>query len=298
MARPILVACAQGPRTVLEVPFRSKLTAGCRAGSVPARQNRPLRPGGPQLDSYLITTLRLTYCGTRIYGYRCTQGLEGVSLRHLTERSKNKLAGLNAHAAYNWRCIAASSSRRYVVKLLIVVSLLVCTTVCRADSSPPFPFRDTKRPIEERITDLINRLTLEEKAQQLNHTNHGLPRLGIPMWGGWNQTLHGVWSKQPTTLFPAAIAMGATWDPELVHRVAVAMSDEARALYNAKAEGPRTPHGLVFRSPVINISRDPRWGRIQEVFSEDPWLTGRMAVAYVRGLQGDDLSHLTESRII
>jgi len=112
------------------------------------------------------------------------------------------------------------------------------------------------------------------------------------MWGGWNQTLHGVWSKQPTTLFPAAIAMGATWDPELVHRVAVAMSDEARALYNAKAEGPRTPHGLVFRSPVINISRDPRWGRIQEVFSEDPYLTGRMAVAYVRGLQGDDLNHL------
>ncbi|MFL6452003.1 MAG: glycoside hydrolase family 3 C-terminal domain-containing protein [Bryobacteraceae bacterium] len=101
-----------------------------------------------------------------------------------------------------------------------------------------------------------------------------------------------MWSKEPTTLFPAAIAMGATWDPDLVHRVAVAMSDEARALYNAHAEGPRTTHGLVFRSPVINISRDPRWGRIQEVFSEDPYVTGRMAVAYVRGLQGDDLNHL------
>src|SRR3954470_18023173 len=121
MARPILVACAQGPRTVLEVPFRSKLTAGCRAGSVPARQNRPLRPGGPQLDSYLITTLRPTCCGTRIYGYRCTQGLEGGSLRHLTERSKNKLAGLNAHAAYNWRCIAASSSRRYLLEELAAI---------------------------------------------------------------------------------------------------------------------------------------------------------------------------------
>ncbi len=178
------------------------------------------------------------------------------------------------------------------MRLLWLVNFIVCATVCLADTVPALPFRDTKRPIEERITDLISRLTLEEKAQQLNHTNHGLARLGIPMWGGWNQTLHGVWSKQPTTLFPAAIAMGASWDPELVHQVAVAMSDEARALYNAHAEGPRTPHGLVFRSPVINISRDPRWGRIQEVFSEDPYLTGRMAVQYVRGLQGDDLNHL------
>ncbi|QHS53610.1 family 3 glycosyl hydrolase [Edaphobacter sp. 12200R-103] len=156
----------------------------------------------------------------------------------------------------------------------------------------PLPFRNTSLPTEDRITDLIGRLTLEEKAQQLNHTNKGLPRLELPAWGGWNQTLHGVWSKEPTTLFPIPTAMGATWDPELIHHVADAMSDEARALYNAKAEGPRTTHGLVFRSPVINISRDPRWGRIQEVFSEDPYLTGRMAVAYVRGLQGDDINHL------
>jgi len=170
--------------------------------------------------------------------------------------------------------------------------LLACVTVISAQPRSQPAFRDTKRPIEDRITDLIGRLTLEEKAQQLNHTNKGLPRLGLPAWGGWNQTLHGVWSKQPTTLFPIATAMGATWDPNLIHTVAVAMSDEARALYNAKAEGPRTTHGLVFRAPVINISRDPRWGRIQEVFSEDPYLTGRMAVAYVRGLQGDDINHL------
>jgi len=159
--------------------------------------------------------------------------------------------------------------------------------------SPQVPaFRNTKLPIEERITNLIGQLTLEEKAQQLNHLNQGIPRLGIPMWGGWNQTLHGVWSKQPTTLFPAPIAMGATWDPELVHTVAEKMSDEARALYNAHADGPRSQHGLVFRSPVINISRDPRWGRIQEVFSEDPLLTSRFAVAYIRGLQGNDVNHL------
>ena len=176
----------------------------------------------------------------------------------------------------------------------MIAGVLACVTVSSAQSLAQAQpgFRNTKLPIEDRITDLIGRLTLEEKAQQLNHTNKGLPRLGLPAWGGWNQTLHGVWSKQPTTLFPIATAMGATWDPELIHTVAAAMSDEGRALYNAKAEGPRTTHGLVFRSPVINISRDPRWGRIQEVFSEDPYLTGRMAVAYVRGLQGDDISHL------
>ncbi len=171
-------------------------------------------------------------------------------------------------------------------------TLLVCSGAGFAQGVAVPVFRDRSKPIEDRITNLIGQLTLEEKAAQLNHLNGGVPRLGIPMWGGWNQTLHGVWSKQPTTLFPAAIAMGATWDPELVHAVADAMSDEARALYNAKADGPRSKHGLVYRSPVINISRDPRWGRIQEVFSEDPTLTGRMAVAYVRGLQGDDVAHL------
>ncbi|HTE36421.1 MAG TPA: glycoside hydrolase family 3 N-terminal domain-containing protein, partial [Reyranella sp.] len=179
---------------------------------------------------------------------------------------------------------------RYWIAAGLLACLTVSSTQLPAQAQPGF--RDTSRPIEDRITDLIGHLTLEEKAQQLNHTNKGLPRLGLPAWGGWNQTLHGVWSKRPTTLFPIATAMGATWDPELIHTVAVAMSDEGRALYNAKAEGPRTTHGLVFRSPVINISRDPRWGRVQEVFSEDPFLTGRMAVAYVRGLQGDDINHL------
>lgn len=177
-------------------------------------------------------------------------------------------------------------------KTVATMALAAASMACTAQGAGPEPFRDPARPIEARITDLLGRLTLQEKAAQLNHMNQGVPRLNVPMWGGWNQTLHGVWSKQPTTLFPIPTAMGATWDPDLVHTVAVAMSDEARALYNAKAEGPRTRHGLVFRSPVINISRDPRWGRIQEVFSEDPLLTGRMGVAYVRGLQGDDINHL------
>lgn len=186
--------------------------------------------------------------------------------------------------------------RLYSVVLSSAAVLLCATSyfsaAAQTTNSGGELYRDTTKPIEDRITDLMKRFTLQEKAMQLNHTNRGVPRLGLPMWGGWNQTLHGVWSKQPTTLFPMPTAMGATWDPELIHAVADAMSDEARALYNAHAEGPRTPHGLVFRSPVINISRDPRWGRIQEVFSEDPLLTARMGVAYVRGLQGDDIQHL------
>jgi beta-glucosidase len=173
--------------------------------------------------------------------------------------------------------------------VVLTVALIGAASIAGAQSPA---YLDPRQPTEVRIHDLLGRLTLEEKASQLNHMNQGVPRLNIPMWGGWNQTLHGVWSKEPTTLFPTAIAMGATWDPELIHTVADAMSDEARALYNAKADGPRSKHGLVYRSPVINISRDPRWGRIQEVFSEDPWLTSRMAVAYVRGLQGDDINHL------
>ncbi|MBZ5617858.1 MAG: glycoside hydrolase family 3 C-terminal domain-containing protein [Acidobacteriia bacterium] len=153
-------------------------------------------------------------------------------------------------------------------------------------------YLDPSQPIEARIADLISQMTLEEKAAQLNHLSSRNDRLHIPAWGGWNQTLHGVWSKQPTTLFPTAIAMSATWDPALVKTIADSMSDEARALYNIGADGPRSKHGLVYRSPVINISRDPRWGRIQECFGEDPYLAGRVAVAYVQGLQGSHPKYL------
>ncbi|HXC95673.1 MAG TPA: glycoside hydrolase family 3 C-terminal domain-containing protein [Edaphobacter sp.] len=176
--------------------------------------------------------------------------------------------------------------------LTIFSGLLLCLCSASAQDAARPLYMDPSKPIDQRVNDLIGRLTLEEKAQQLNHLNVGIPRLKVPAWGGWNQTLHGVWSKQPTTLFPAAIAMGATWDPALVKTITTAMSDEARALYNIGADGPRSKHGLVFRSPVINISRNPLWGRIQEVFSEDPFLTGRMAVSYIQGLQGNDSHYL------
>ena len=153
-------------------------------------------------------------------------------------------------------------------------------------------YLDPSQPIERRIADVISQMTLEEKAAELNHLSSRNDRLHIPAWGGWNQTLHGVWSKQPTTLFPTAIGMAATWDPALIKTITDAMSDEARALYNIAADGPRSKHGLVYRSPVINISRDPRWGRIQECFGEDPYLAGRITVAYVQGLQGNNPKYL------
>jgi len=172
-----------------------------------------------------------------------------------------------------------------------VILVLNAALVLQAQSAALL-YLDHSRPIETRIADLISQMTLEEKAAQLNHLSSRNDRLHIPAWGGWNQTLHGVWSKQPTTLFPTAIAMSATWDPALVKTIADAMADEARALYNIGADGPRSKHGLVFRSPVINISRDPRWGRIQECFGEDPYLAGRITVAYVQGLQGNHPKYL------
>ena len=172
--------------------------------------------------------------------------------------------------------------------MVVILLLIFPTVVIGADQSTTQTpvYLDPTQPLENRIDDLISRMTLEEKAMALFHNAPSNERLGIPAWGGWNQCLHGVWSKQPTTLFPVSIAMAATWDTALVRMVADAISDEARALYNIGAAGPRGKHGLVYRGPVINISRDPRWGRIQECYGEDPFLTSRIGVAYVQGLQG------------
>ena len=171
---------------------------------------------------------------------------------------------------------------------------VVCSIALVTLGAGPAPlYLDPAAPLDQRVNDLISRMTLEEKAQELDHKASGIKRLGIPEWGGWNQCLHGIWSKsRTTTLFPVSIAMAATWDPALVHEETTAISDEARAMYNIHEQGPSTPCGLVYRGPVINISRNPRWGRIQECYGEDPYLTGRMGVAYVTGLQGDDPKYL------
>jgi beta-glucosidase len=194
--------------------------------------------------------------------------------------------------AFGGACFSLPSERSSDTRFAAALALWIAL-------APPLPaqpaariYLDPSQPTESRIADLISQMTLEEKAAQLNHLSSRNDRLHIPAWGGWNQTLHGVWSKQPTTLFPTAIAMSATWDPALIKTITDSMSDEARALYNIAADGPRSKHGLVYRSPVINISRDPRWGRIQECFGEDPYLAGRITVAYVQGLQGGHPKYL------
>jgi beta-glucosidase len=174
----------------------------------------------------------------------------------------------------------------FLVSVCLV--LVCCATGVKADEL----YLDPSQPIDRRVDDLISKMTLEEKAAELDHSRSENVRLHIPAWGGWNQCSHGVWSKQPTTLFPVSIAMAATWDPDLVHEEADAIADEARALYNIKAPGIRGTHGLVYRAPVINMCRDPRWGRIQEAYGEDPILTSRLGVAYVKGLQGHDPKYL------
>ncbi len=157
------------------------------------------------------------------------------------------------------------------------------------------PFRNPSLPLEQRLDDLIGRLTLEEKAILLNHRGPTIERFNIRS-DQWNQCLNGVKWDRPTTLFPTCIAMAATWDVDLVqHEIARVLSDEARAIYNGWHLDPNAPgehKGLIYRAPVINIGRNPYWGRNHEAWGEDPFLVGRMAVAYVKGLQGDDPRHL------
>jgi beta-glucosidase len=173
-------------------------------------------------------------------------------------------------------------------------------------------YLDPSQPIDKRVDDLIQRLTPEEKTSLLSTTAPAIDRLKIPVMNGWNQSLHGIVWSQPTTMFPVPISMAATFDTVLVHSVAAAIADEGRAVYNywhtvpgtteestrgqaatITADGKRLAHnGLVYRSPVINMDRDPRWGRIWETFGEDPLLASRITVAYVKGTQGNDPRYL------
>ncbi len=152
------------------------------------------------------------------------------------------------------------------------------------------PYLDPSLPIPERVKDLLGRMTLAEKIAQMNHPTRGVPRLGIPPYNYWNEALHGVARNGRATVFPQAIAMAATWDPALVQRIASAIGDEARAKHHATIRRfgqSGIYQGLTFWSPNVNIFRDPRWGRGQETWGEDPFLTGEMGAAFVRGLQGD-----------
>jgi beta-glucosidase len=155
-------------------------------------------------------------------------------------------------------------------------------------------YKDTKQPVEKRVDDLLSKMTLEEKASQLLSESPAIDRLGIPAYDWWNECLHGVARAGVATVFPETIGIAATWDQGLLFRAATAISDEARAKHEEFVRrGKRGIYqGLTFWTPNINIFRDPRWGRGMETYGEDPFLTGRMAVQFIRGLQGDDPKYL------
>lgn len=156
------------------------------------------------------------------------------------------------------------------------------------------PFRDPSLPVAMRVDDLVSRMTLDEKMAQLVYASPAIERLGIPQYNWGNECLHGVAQAGVATVFPQSIGLGATWDTALIHTVADAISDEARAKYHdaLRQNRQRKYYGLTFFSPNVNIFRDPRWGRGQETYGEDPYLTARIGVAYVQGLQGDDPQYL------
>lgn len=180
----------------------------------------------------------------------------------------------------------------------IVLSCLCVASLAVAQEKPLF--LDTSKPVDDRVKDFINRLTLEQKGDALNHRGKTIDVEGFQLREDhWNQCLNGVqWRGEgsgATTLFPICLGMAATFDTQLVHQVATAISDEARAIYNRWHLDPTVTgehKGLIYRAPVINIGRNPYWGRNYEAWGEDPYLVGCMGVAYVNGLQGDDPKYL------
>lgn len=177
------------------------------------------------------------------------------------------------------------------IVLLAVVSLngLVAQTY-------EYPFRNPDLPLDERVQDIISRLTLEEKVQLMKHAAPAVPRLGIPAYNWWNEALHGVArTQEKVTVFPQAIGMAATFDTEALQLMGDMTSSEGRALFNEDLKAGKTGsiyRGLTYWTPNINIFRDPRWGRGQECYGEDPYLTGKMGSAIVRGLEGSDSHYL------
>ena len=155
-------------------------------------------------------------------------------------------------------------------------------------------YKDPSAALDRRVEDLLSRMTLEEKVSQLMNDSPAIERLDVPHYNWWNESLHGVARAGRATVFPQPIGLAATWDTDLMFRVATIISDEARAKYHEFLR--RGKHdiyqGLTFWTPNINLFRDPRWGRGMETYGEDPYLTGQMAVAFIKGMQGDDPKYL------
>jgi len=189
---------------------------------------------------------------------------------------RNVLCGL--------RCAVAPLREKFFFFVFVLLAFIPAQT-----QSPP-PYKNPNLPIEARVDDLVSRMTLEEKVSQMMNAAPAIERLGIPAYDWWNEALHGVARAGYATVFPQAIGLAATWDTKLMHDVADVISTEARAKHHEFIRNNQHARyqGLTFWSPNINIFRDPRWGRGQETYGEDPYLTARMGVEFVRGLQGND----------
>ena len=172
--------------------------------------------------------------------------------------------------------------------LLSVVASLSFSLALSAQQKPPY--LDESLTFEQRARDLVSRMTLEEKVMQMKDVAPAIPRLGVPQYNWWNEALHGVARAGLATVFPQAIGVAATWDDSAMFQMATVISDEARAKHHEylRHDSHQRYQGLTFWSPNINLFRDPRWGRGQETYGEDPFLTGSLAVQFIRGLQGDD----------
>ncbi|MGM9759945.1 MAG: glycoside hydrolase family 3 C-terminal domain-containing protein [Parabacteroides sp.] len=181
-------------------------------------------------------------------------------------------------------------------KLKNTLLLAVCALGSLTAQTEDFPFRNPNLPLEVRVKDVISRLTLEEKVELMKHKAPAVPRLGIPAYNWWNEALHGVArTKEKVTVFPQAIGMAATFDTEALQKMGDITSSEGRALFNEDLRMGKTGEiyrGLTYWTPNINIFRDPRWGRGQETYGEDPYLTAKMGAAIVRGLEGNDPYYL------
>lgn len=182
------------------------------------------------------------------------------------------------------------------MKYLVFIITFLIITSSHAQDYKNYPMWDYKLPTEQRVKDVVSRLTLEEKVAQMLNATPAVPRLGIPAYDWWNEVLHGV-ARTPfrVTVYPQAIAMAATWDTASLSKMADFSAMEGRAIHNKAIQLDRTQErylGLTYWTPNINIFRDPRWGRGQETYGEDPFLTATLGHAFVHGLQGDDPKYL------
>ena len=174
--------------------------------------------------------------------------------------------------------------KRFIVLKYCLINLAFVLTGYLVNAQNAY--QNTSLPIDERVNDLVSQMTLAEKITQLGNQSSAITRLGIPAYDYWSEALHGVARSGLATSFPQAIALSSTWNPELIYQMASAISDEARVKNNTEGKG------LTYWCPTINMARDPRWGRSEENYGEDTYLTSQMAVNFIKGMQGNDPKYL------